>query len=60
MCCEGLMCAACGGPVIEAHCPVCRNAKAHVHASNGPSVQLLGVILAMLTILAMLFAHHYA
>lgn len=31
MSCEHLVCAACSGPVEQARCPVCREARARVH-----------------------------
>lgn len=35
MCCEGLICAACSGQVVDARCGACAAAKARVH----PGVQ---------------------
>ena len=31
MCCEQLLCAACGGRVSEARCATCAVSRAHVH-----------------------------
>jgi hypothetical protein len=31
MSCEHLICAHCAAPVVEARCPACKAARAHVH-----------------------------
>jgi hypothetical protein len=60
MSCEHLICASCAGPVVEGRCPVCRAARAHVHArSAGISPQLL-IIAALILLLGLLIAAHVA
>lgn len=55
MCCEDLVCARCGGHVVEAGCPACRASKAAVHGSGfSLSPQLLVLLLALLSLLALL------
>jgi hypothetical protein len=58
VCCEGLICASCAGPVIEGRCSVCRAARDHVHHAQGVSPQLLAVVLAAVTVILLLMAHH--
>jgi hypothetical protein len=54
MSCEHLICAQCAGPVAEGRCPVCRDARAHVHhESHGLSIQLLMAVLLVLALLAL-------
>jgi hypothetical protein len=59
MSCEHLICAHCGGPVIEAHCPACRASKAHVHHHSqfALSPQLL-IAAALILLLGLLIATH--
>lgn len=59
MSCEHLVCAACGGPVEQGRCPVCRAARAQVHhhgfAALPPAaiVAIIGLVaLAMMLIAA--------
>ncbi|MGH8888476.1 MAG: hypothetical protein ACRDV3_01795 [Acidothermaceae bacterium] len=58
MSCEHLVCAACGGPVEQARCPVCRAARAQVHhhgfASLPPAVvvAIIGLIALALALVA--------
>ncbi len=56
MSCEDLICAHCGGPVIEARCTVCRASKAHVHGTSGPvwSAAALAMMLMLLVVVVML------
>jgi hypothetical protein len=35
MSCEHLICANCASPVVEARCPACTAARAHVHHRGG-------------------------
>ncbi|HSZ44908.1 MAG TPA: hypothetical protein VK823_06210 [Streptosporangiaceae bacterium] len=54
MSCEHLICAQCAGPVAEGRCPVCRDARAHVHhESHGLSIQLIMAVLLVLALLAL-------
>jgi hypothetical protein len=54
MSCEHLICAQCAGPVAEGRCPVCREARAHVHhESHGLSIQLIMAVLLVLALLAL-------
>ena len=58
MCCERLVCAACAGVVADGSCAVCRITRGQLHASGllglpGQVVVLLGVLLALLTLLAL-------
>lgn len=56
MCCEQLVCAACGGRVTDARCATCVASRAQVHGAQGTRVSpelvvlflLLGVALASL------------
>ena len=58
MSCEHLICAQCAGPVAEGRCPVCRDARAHVHhETHGPSVQLILGVLLVLALLALAATH---
>ena len=53
MCCEHLLCAACGGPVAEARCATCVVSRAHVHGGGGRSWSpelLAAVVLAVLLV----------
>ncbi len=60
MSCEHLICAQCAGPVVEARCPACREARAHVHHhSGGYSLPLIAaVLLALLLIMLALHVVH--
>jgi hypothetical protein len=61
MSCEHLICASCAGPVAEGRCPVCRDARQHVHHSgHGPSlpVVLAAVLVALLLSLAAMHLAH--
>jgi hypothetical protein len=54
MSCEHLICAQCAGPVAEGRCPVCREARAHVHHQHhGVSVQVIMAALLVLALLAL-------
>lgn len=59
VCCEGLICAACSGQVVDARCAVCADAKGRVHAGHA-SVRVpewlvaLAVLVVTLTVLAAL------
>jgi hypothetical protein len=54
MSCEHLICAQCAGPVAEGRCPVCRDARAHVHhESHGLSIQLIMAVLLVRALLAL-------
>ncbi len=57
MSCEHLICAQCAGPVAEGRCPVCRSARADLHA-HGPAwsastVAIVGVVFLLLLALAL-------
>jgi hypothetical protein len=57
MSCEHLICAQCAGPVAEGRCPVCRNAREHVHRS-GHGLSLPILLAAVLVLLLSLAAMH--
>jgi hypothetical protein len=58
MSCEHLICAQCAGPVAEGRCPVCKEARAHIHHhSHGASVQLVLAALLVLALLALAAMH---
>ena len=59
MSCEHLICAHCGGPVIEARCSACRASRAHVHHHYplGISPQLV-IAAALVLLLGLLLAAH--
>jgi hypothetical protein len=58
MSCEHLICAHCAGPVVEGRCPVCREARAHIHhGPSGISPQLL-IAVALILLLGLLVATH--
>jgi hypothetical protein len=61
MSCEHLICAHCGGPVVEARCPACRASKGDVHHHNQFSVspQLL-IAVTLILLLALLIAARVA
>jgi hypothetical protein len=53
MCCEGLVCAACGGQVARAGCTTCRASRAQVHTGRAWTPELVAM-LAALAVLALL------
>jgi hypothetical protein len=58
MSCEHLICAQCAGPVAEGRCPVCRNAREHVHHSgHGLSLPLLMAAVLVLLLLSLAAMH---
>ena len=58
MSCEHLICAQCAGPVAEGRCPVCRDARAHVHhETHGLNVQVVLAALLVLALLALAATH---
>jgi hypothetical protein len=60
MSCEHLICAHCAGPVVEGRCSACRAARAHVHRnSSGITPQVL-IAVALILLLGLLFATHFA
>ena len=56
MCCDLLVCAACGGPVSEARCSTCLASRASVHRAGAtlrPEVVLLiAALVLLLSVLA--------
>ena len=52
MCCEHLVCASCARPVAEASCPVCRAARAQVHGTPGPTLNLALIAVIVTALLA--------
>lgn len=55
MCCELLVCAACGGRVSEARCSTCAASRTAVHASptlRPETVALLALLVVLLGLLA--------
>ncbi|MEP7056105.1 MAG: hypothetical protein ABI912_12760 [Actinomycetota bacterium] len=56
MCCEGLLCAACTGPVNEGRCATCRSARAELHDHRGgltfEMMGTLAIVIALLVVLA--------
>ncbi len=58
MCCEGLICASCAGPVVEGRCSVCRAARDQMHHTSGLSPQLWAVLIATMAAIVLLVAHH--
>lgn len=58
MSCEHLICANCHGPVVEARCPACREAKTRVHHHpSGLTPQVL-IAVALILLLGLLAATH--
>ena len=61
MSCEHLVCAQCAGPVAEARCPVCRSARAdlHAHAPAWPlsTAAIIGVAVLLLLVAFALQLH---
>lgn len=54
MSCEHLICAACAGPVVEGHCPVCRAGRAKVHQHGFTGFSPLMIALAVLLVFALI------
>lgn len=54
MCCEDLVCASCAQPVAEGRCPVCRAARARMHAVRGTSAATIAMIVLLLALAALL------
>jgi hypothetical protein len=60
MTCEHLICARCGGAVVEARCPACQLARAQMHHhSSGLNLPLIAAVVLALLLLALTiqFAH---
>jgi hypothetical protein len=57
MSCEHLICAQCGGPVVEARCPACRASRQHVHHEHSASPQLIIGAVLVLSLLLLLAMH---
>lgn len=60
MCCEQLVCANCARPVVDAGCSICRAARAELHGSAAPAVNLALVaviVTALLAAAAVLYGH---
>ena len=60
MCCEGLLCASCAGPVVEARCGACTAAKARVHTGAVVHVPEWVAALAVLLLTLLTLAATYA
>jgi len=59
MSCEHLICAHCGGPVVEGRCPACRAARAHVHHhGHGGLTPQLVIAAALILLLGLLIVIH--
>jgi hypothetical protein len=58
MSCEHLICAHCHGPVVEGRCPVCRAARAEMHRHGFTLTPQLLLAIALVLVLALLFATH--
>ena len=58
MSCEHLICAACAGPVVEGHCPVCREGRAKVHQHGFLGFSPLVIALAVVLVIALLALKH--
>ena len=55
MCCEELVCAACGGRVSDARCTTCAVSRATVHAVRTPvRPELIGLVALLVVLLALL------
>jgi hypothetical protein len=52
--CEHLLCAACGGPVVEGRCPACRAARARVHRHNPLGLSPFALAVLAMVLLALL------
>jgi hypothetical protein len=59
MSCEHLICAQCASPVVEARCPACQAARAHVHRHTpGLTVPLTAAILIALVLVTLVLRLH--
>ena len=58
MCCEQLLCAACGGRVSEARCATCAVSRAHVHGGSGWAwtPELVAAAVALLTLVVLVLS----
>ena len=56
MCCEHLLCAACGGPVAEARCATCAVSRAQVHGVAGRpwSPELVAALVLVVLVVSLL------
>lgn len=55
MCCEGLLCAACTGPVSEGRCATCRSSRAELHHHRNPvSFEMLAALALLIVLVALL------
>ena len=56
VCCEQLLCAACGGRVAEARCATCAVSRAQVHQTSGWSLtpELAALIALLAGVVALL------
>ena len=55
MSCAHLICANCASPVVEARCPACATARAHVHhRGSGLTVPLTAAALVALVLLLLI------
>jgi hypothetical protein len=56
VCCEQLVCAACGGPVAEARCSTCAVSRQQVHVGPGFAwtPELVAAVVALAAVLALL------
>jgi hypothetical protein len=58
MSCEHLICANCGGRVVEERCPACREARARMHHhASGITPQVL-IAVALILLVGLLVATH--
>jgi Fe2+ or Zn2+ uptake regulation protein len=62
MSCEHLICAACGGIVEQARCPVCRAARAEVHRHGFAALPpaLIAAIVVVVALALLLIGNHLA
>jgi hypothetical protein len=58
MSCEHLICANCGGPVVEARCPACRNARERVHHHSAAITPQILIAVALILLMGLLVATH--
>ena len=58
MSCEHLVCARCGGLVVEGHCPVCRAAREELHQSrlNIQKYLIIAIVLAVAALVTLRLA----
>lgn len=58
MSCEHLVCARCGGLVVEGHCPVCRAAREELHQSRATiqTYLIIAIVLAVATLVTLRLA----